>query len=95
MKVVLIGMLAAVAAALALVSLADPGEAKDNAKLQHCRKLHTLISRYQVESVPHHNSSARFRADLAEALCESGDYDRGIAELETEIHRARLPLSSD
>ena len=63
--------------------------------MERCQKLHAVLTRYQLESLPHHNSGARFRADLAEALCESGDYDRGIAGLETEMRRARLPLPSD
>ena len=95
MRVILIKTPAILAVALTVVSLAGAALAKDDAKLERCRKLYNLISRYQIESVPQHNSGARFRADVSEALCESGDYDRGIAELETEVRRARLPMPAD
>jgi hypothetical protein len=92
MKLILIKIPAIVAVALAVVSSAGAALAKDDARLERCRKLYDLLTRYQIESVPHHNSGARFRADVSEALCEAGDYERGLDGLETEMRRAGLPL---
>jgi hypothetical protein len=92
MNIILIKMSAIVAVALMGVASAGAASAQGNAKLERCRKLHGLIERYQVESIPQHNSGPRVRSNVSEALCESGDYDRGIAGLETELRRAGIPI---
>jgi hypothetical protein len=83
---------AIVGLAIAIALPTGMASAKDAAKAERCHQLYDLMVQYKIESVPHHNSGARFRAEVAESLCAAGDYDRGIADLETEVRRAGIPL---
>ena len=58
---------------------------------ERCSRLHEYIYRYEIESPSQHNTSRRFRSDVALTICDRGEIDQGIAMLEAEIRNARLP----
>lgn len=87
-------MMVTVAAALVATAAAAqdrPHLNRSGPDADKCDKLHAYLYRYDIESLTQHNTGSRFRADVALALCERGDFDQGIAMLEAERRNAGLP----